>query len=285
MSRSTARSQANPDYGPALERDRKVYCEALASMKFEDGTTAKRVASASRRHRRQSMKLRAILAFVACIASLSTSVRPVYGKVDVEDLGWFQISATGPIGGNWKLSLEVAPRVGTDPANGDTNLRTVNVRGAMGYQITEPWSLWAGYGYHPTFNPSRDENRAFQQSTFVTKAGPFKMSNRTRIEERFIEDVGQPALRLRHQLWLGYPLPRWPAWSLVAAEEPFVNLNTVHDGPHAGFDQNRIYLGVSREVGPHVRVEVDYLNQFVRRHSAADDLVRNGGILQLAFAW
>ena len=111
------------------------------------------------------------------------------------------------------------------------------------------------------------------------------MVNRTRFEERFIEDAGQPALRLRHQLWLGYPLPRWPAWSLVAAEEPFVNLNTVSDGPHAGFDQNRVYLGVSRQVGPHLRVEVDYLNQFVLGHRGADDVVRNGGFMQLAFAW
>src|SRR5262245_6327947 len=231
------------------------------------------------------MKLRTILAFVACIARLCMSERPVHGKVDVEELGWFQITATGPIRGNWKLFLEVQPRVGTDPANSDTNLRALIVRSAMGYQITEPWSLWAGYGYHPSFNPSRDENRAFQQSTFVTKAGPFNMINRTRFEERFIEDAGQPALRLRHQLWLGYPLPRWPAWSLVAAEEPFVNLNTVHDGPHAGFDQNRLYLGVSRQVGPHLRVEADYLNQFVLGHRGADDLVRNGGFLQMAFGW
>jgi len=110
------------------------------------------------------------------------------------------------------------------------------------------------------------------------------MINRTRLEERIIEDAGQPAVRLRHQLWFGYPLPRWPDWSLVAADEPFVNLDFVHNGPQAGFDQNRVYLGVSRQLGPSLRVEVDYVNQFVLGHGGADDLVRNGGFLQLAFA-
>jgi len=230
------------------------------------------------------MKRRTIGVFVVCIVSLFRFVGAADGKTNVEELGWFQISATGPIRGNWKLFLEAQPRVGTDPAKGDTNLRTLIARSAIGYQITEPWSLWAGYAYVPSFNPSRDEHRAFQQSLFVTKAGPFKMINRTRFEERLIEDAGQPALRLRHQLWFGYPLPRWPGWSLVAADEPFVNLDFVHNGPQAGFDQNRVYLGVSRQLGPSLRVEVDYVNQFVLGHGGADDLVRNGGFLQLAFA-
>jgi hypothetical protein len=208
-----------------------------------------------------------------------------HAKTNVEELGWFQISGTGPIVGNWKLFLEAQPRVGTDAANGDTNFRALIVRSAIGYQITEPWSLWAGYAFIPSFNPSRDEDRAFQQSLVVTKAGPFKVVNRTRFEERMIENAGQPALRLRHQVWLGYPLPRWPAWSLVAADEPFVSVDTVHAGPRAGFDQNRLYLGVSRQVGPHLRVEVDYLNQFVLGHDGAANVVRNGGFLQMAFAW
>ena len=231
------------------------------------------------------MKRGAIVAFVVCIMSLSRSASPVHAETDVEELGWFQITATGPIVGNWKLFLEVQPRIGTDPADGDTNLRTLIVRSAIGYQITPPWSLWAGYAYIPSFNPSREEQRAFQQSLWVTNAGPFKIINRTRLEERMIEDAGEPALRLRHQLWLGYPLPRWPEWSLVAAVEPFVNLNTEHNGPHAGFDQNRLYLGVSRQIGPHLRVEIDYLNQFVLGHRGAPDVVRNGGVLQLAFGW
>lgn len=215
----------------------------------------------------------------------SLAAAPARAETFVEELGWFQVVATGPIVGNWRLFMEAQPRVGSDPAEGDTNLRTLIIRPAVGYQITEAWSLWLGYAYVPSFNPSRYENRVFQQSLHTRFVGPFKMVNRTRFEERMIQDAGQPALRLRHMVWLAYPLPRWPAWSLVAALEPFINLNTVTNGPVGGFDQNRVYLGVSRQIGEHVRVEVDYLNQFVLGHDGGDDVVRNGGFLLIAYNW
>lgn len=206
-------------------------------------------------------------------------------ETQVEELGWFQITATGPIVGDWRFFMEAQPRIGTDPEDGGTNLRALIIRPAVGYQLTDALSLWLGYAYQPSFDPSRDEHRVFQQMLHTTHVGPFKMVNRSRLEERMIEDAGQPAIRIRHQVWFGYPLPRWPAWSLVAAVEPFVNLNTVRNGPVGGFDQNRVYLGVSRQIGKHLRVEVDYLNQFVLGHDGADDVVRNGGFLLLAFNW
>jgi hypothetical protein len=243
----------------------------------------------ARWHRRcgalRSRALRATAAVGLALVPAACAAPARAENVDVEELGWFQATATGPVVGAWRLFLEVQPRIGTDPANDHTNLRALIARAAVGHPIGEAWSLWAGYAYQPSFNPSRDEHRAFQQLLHTRQLGPFKMVNRTRFEQRMIEDAGAPALRLRHQLWLAYPLPRWPEWSLVVADEPFVNLNTVSDGPVAGFDQNRLYLGVSRQLGPHLRVEVDYLNQFIEGHRGADDVVRNGGFLILAFGW
>jgi len=217
----------------------------------------------------------AMLPWVAAVA---------HAKAELEEIGWFQLTATGPIVGDWRFFMEAQPRIGADPESGP-KLRALIIRPALGYQITEAWSLWLGYAYQPNFNPFRYENRAFQQSLHTTHVGPFKMVNRSRLEERMIEDAGQPAMRIRHQLWLAYPLPRWPAWSLVAAVEPFINLNTVSNGPIAGFDQNRLYLGVSRQIGKHLRVEIDYLNVFVLGHDGDPDVVRNGGFLLLAYNW
>ena len=229
------------------------------------------------------MKHRIVIALIAFATLLSPCVSSAH--TNIEALNWYQITGVGPIYGSWKFYIEAQPRIGTDPATRDTNLRTFIVRSAIGYQITEAWSLWMGYAYQPNFNPSRYENRVYQQSLYQNEIGPFKMANRTRLEERMIQDAGQPAMRILHQLWLMYPLPRWPQWGLVAADEPFINLNTVTNGPIAGFDQNRLYLGVSRQLGPHLRVEVDYLNQFVLGHDGADDTVRNGAFVLLVFGW
>jgi len=203
-------------------------------------------------------------------------------QTNTEALQWFLVNATVPIHGSWKFYMEAQPRLGTDPATRDFNFRALLIRPAVGYQITERWSLWAGYGYTPTFNPYRYENRAFEQSLHVMQVGPVKMMNRTRLEQRMIQDAGAPALRLRHYLWFQYPLPRAPKWSLIAADEPFINLNTVSNGPIAGFDQNRLYLGVGRQLTDYLRIEVDYLQQFVQGHDGGDNVVRNGGFILLA---
>lgn len=228
---------------------------------------------------------RLVVALVAVIVLLSSFVGGVRAETELEELGWFQVTATGPIVGDWRFFMEAQPRIGTDPESGDTNLRTLIVRPAVGCQISPAWSLWLGYAYVPNFDPFRDEHRVFQQLLHTTHVGPLKMVNRSRLEARMVDDAGQPSMRIRHQVWLGYPLPRWPAWSLVAAVEPFIHLNTVRDGPVAGFDQNRLYLGLSRQIGKHLRLEVDYLSQFVLGHDGREDVVRNGGFLLLAYTW
>lgn len=235
-------------------------------------------------HPRAVGHARRLLVAALVLASLPSFAAVADAKAELEEIGWFQLTATGPIVGDWRFFIEAQPRIGADADSGP-KLRALIIRPAVGYQITEAWSLWLGYAYQPSFNPFRYENRAFQQSLHTTHVGPFKMVNRSRLEERMIEDAGQPAMRIRHQLWLGYPLPRWPAWSLVAAVEPFINLNTVTNGPIAGFDQNRLYLGVSRQIGKHLRVEVDYLNVFVLGHDGDPNIVRNGGFLLLAYNW
>jgi hypothetical protein len=51
---------------------------------------------------------------------------------------------------------------------------------------------------------------------------------------------------------------RWPV-GLVAWDELFIGFNDVSWGPSAGYDQNRLFLGVARPVDDWGRVEVGYL--------------------------
>jgi len=215
---------------------------------------------------------------------LSLAGRPAAAVIEDHE-GWFQVTATGPIAGPFRAFFELQPRIGENHESGDVDMRAFLARTAIGVDLVPHWSFWAGYGYALTYNPDRDEHRGFQQLLYEAPFGPFQLSNRTRVEERFLQHAPIPAYRLRNQIRFAYPLPQLPSISLVLADEVFAALNTVRTGPVSGFDQNRLFAGVSKQLMPHVRLEVDYLNQVVNGRRGAEDTLRHSGFLQLAFSW
>lgn len=192
---------------------------------------------------------------------------------------WILTTASGPISGNWKGYMEVQPRLGD---NGQALL----IRPAVGYQLTPQWSVWQGYAWTPSFNPDKDEHRIFQQSVVETPKGvfPFSLTNRTRLEERWIEHTGKTAFRLRHMLRGMQPIGDSGKWALVAYDEVFINLNDVDNGPQGGFGQNRAFFGVNRELTPSIQAEVGYLNQFIRS-DGKEDLMNHNALLAMYYKW
>jgi hypothetical protein len=195
--------------------------------------------------------------------------------------GWFLVTARGPIGHDWKLYLEAQPRIDGD------GMRQLILRPAVGYQLTRAWSLWQGYGWTPSFDPFKGENRLFQQSLVETPRGtlPFALTNRTRLEQRWIEGVSGVSVRVRHMLRAVYPLAAQERWALVGYDEPFVTLNDTGSGPVSGFDQNRVFLGVNHLLAAGTRVEVGYLNQVLNGRAGAADTLRHVGLLWLDYQW
>lgn len=230
------------------------------------------------------MKRSLLFFLLVVLLSWAAGPRPSFA-LETEHEGWFQVTATGALYGPLRGFLELQPRVGKDPQDGDGDLRSFIARGALGWEVRPGWSLWAGYGYTPVYDPDRDEHRIFQQSVVDWKVGPFLAQHRLRLEQRLLQHESEASWRLRNQLRFLYPLPRWPSWSLVAADEVFLDLNTVDDGPDSGFDQNRLFLGVSHQLTKHVRVEVDYLNQAVHRTRGKEDILRHSAFLQVALGW
>ncbi len=142
------------------------------------------------------------------------------------------------------------------------------VRPAVGFQLTETVSLWAGFVWvHGLLSGGVNERRPYQQLLVEHRLGRVSITNRTRLEERFFEVVEAPSYRLRHQLRLGYRFI--PELGLFVAEELFVNLNSVSAGPHAGLDQQRLMVGVSVRLGA-LTIEVGYLNLFTEKIDAPD---------------
>jgi len=195
---------------------------------------------------------------VPCLAlTLSTQAAPVRAD-DVDTQQWTLFTVQKEFSPRWRGYFEVQPRFGANISN----LERVLVRPAIGYRLNSKLSVWQGYGWTPLISPEfEDEHRLFQQLLYEDTLGETALTNRTRLEERIIEGAGGTAMRLRNMIRLSRPISKDKKWAVVGYDELFWNLNDTDRGPVSGFDQNRAFLGVSRQVNSKLRVETGY--QFV----------------------
>lgn len=188
---------------------------------------------------------------------------------------WDVIMLNLPVTENKRVLFygEVQPRVGNLQDRGTNNDFTMLVlRTALGYQVTPNVSIWQGYGWTPIFEPvNLNENRIYQQLQIKSQFHKLELVNRTRLEERWIENTGKTSIRFRHILRAMYPLDKKERWYLVGSNEIFVTLKGVPNGPATGFDQNRLFVGVNRKLNPSLSLEAGYMNQFVNTRDPVSD--------------
>ncbi len=187
---------------------------------------------------------------------------------------WSPVFMTAKLPSSFLAHLEVQPRFADLDEAG--HIDQLILRPAIGYQLTENLSIWQGYAWVGNFNqphtPPRpaffEESRIYQQILYSRKFDSFKITSRTRLEERWIEHVDGTAVRFRTGLRGMYSLPKAPEWALVASDEVFVHLNTVGArGPQAGFDQNRFFVGINRTFSKYFNMDVGYQNQLLNSRS------------------
>jgi Protein of unknown function (DUF2490) len=187
---------------------------------------------------------------------------------------WWPVFMTVKLPSSFLAHLEVQPRFAD--LDEDGHIDQLIIRPAIGYQLTENLSIWQGYAWIGNFNqrhtppqsPFFEESRIYQQILYSRKFDSFKITSRTRLEERWIEHVDGTAVRFRTALRGMYPLPMAPEWALVVADEIFVSVNTVGTrGPAAGFDQNRVFAGINRTFSPHFNMDIGYQNQLLNSRS------------------
>lgn len=173
---------------------------------------------------------------------------------------WTVFTVEKDLSKRWRGYFEIQPRFGHDISKLDRLI----VRPAIGYRVNSKLSLWQGYGWTPAFEPEfNDEHRLYQQVLYEDKLGKTAFASRTRLEERFIEGAGSTAVRFRSMLRFMHPISADGRWAAVAYDELFFNLTSASPGPVAGFDQNRLFLGVSRQLNKQLRVETGYLMNHV----------------------
>jgi len=170
--------------------------------------------------------------------------------------------------------FEIHPRTQID----FIDLHRLVIRPALGYRANKNTVLWLGYAWTPIFDPFKQESRIWQSIEFKNKYKKLDIDNRTRLEERFIEDSSDMSLRLRHRLKFAYPIVQDESLKVVLSEELFIYLNdTTNKQP--GFDQNRLFIGLNKKLNEAVSLEGGYMFRYSLKQG--EDAINHNLILNL----
>ncbi|QQR45346.1 DUF2490 domain-containing protein [Myxococcus xanthus] len=201
-----------------------------------------------------------LLGLLLVIPFHTVEARPVRAEAQL----WYTVSAQGGIGEHLLYYLEAQPRFGKDDA------RAI-FRSAGGVRLAQDMSLWLGQGWFPSWRWEGDpalrqgESRLFQQFLYTPKFGQVRGTLRARLEQRFLPGTTEVSHRGRVMLRGAHPVAAEGRLSLIVWDEVFYHLSSVANGPSAGFDMNRVFVGAGWKYGDHSTVEVGYLNVFTRR--------------------
>jgi hypothetical protein len=242
----------------------------LPIQRPEDNITAAMFSSkmspfAPRRHaRRRPLPSLLFCAFFA--STMVLGVRTVRAETRTETQYWTAAFLTARITGEraddpgvsgW---LDVHGRFGED--------RTVAiVRPGMGYRFSALVSAWLGYAWVPTWvdeAPTIQEHRIWQQAILQGTEGILRYQARPRLEQRLREGQDGTGFRFRLLLRANLRLMDEVPLDVASWDELFFGLNETPWGQVRGFDQNRVFLGLSYALGP-VRAEAGYLNVAIHR--------------------
>ncbi|WP_447969648.1 DUF2490 domain-containing protein [Nitrospira sp. M1] len=208
------------------------------------------------------IRLQAMLLMFLVVVGFGTET--VRAETDHDGQLWFPIYNRLHLPGNFLGWVEVNPRFGDNVSEIDQLL----LRPAIGYKLSESFSIWQGYAWVTNYEPQfRDEHRLYQQLSFRHAFTDFRVSSRTRLEERFIRNARGTALRAREMVRVDVPFGAEKRWGVVVYDEVFVGLNTLQGGPESGFDQNRAFLGISHKLSDSLSVDFGYQNQAINRQT------------------
>ncbi len=175
---------------------------------------------------------------------------------------WSANTIRGPIGEGkkWEYFFEVQPRVDFE----NSSRSRVLVRPAMIFNLDADQSIWAGAVDVRDLDLKHKEFRLWQQYQKNSRSGQVIFVNRTRLEERFASGTADVGLRLRHMIRTQIPLGEESSWSVVLFDEVFVGLNQNKSQSQSGFDQNRAFAGIRKNLNKNKFIEFGYLNQYTR---------------------
>lgn len=177
---------------------------------------------------------------------------------------WTSGNVTGSISKDqrWKYYLEPQLRLIDD----HYKFHQANIYGGIYYQTTPALSFWVGAfrRYETRVDGSTyQEYRLWEQMVWeVLKSDALTLSSRSRLEERKNFNRAAVANRLREKIKLELPIGQVAKYSVVLADEVFLQLNQPSWVVNRVFSQNRASIGIGVMINNATSCEVGYLNEF-----------------------
>ncbi len=199
---------------------------------------------------------------------------------------WLTWSGTARLAGAWGVSNEITAR----STDGWGDIRSLEIRPGLTYAWSPVTTLSGGVSYIQTYQagpgPDTHERRLWVQGAWIAPIRRARVTNRLRVEERFIERSGRPeidATRLRWQTRALVPLASGADASFrqggyaVLQQELMAHVTGASQLNGHALDQFRLAAGIGRRFDPSTDLEVIYLHQLVSGRTADT----HGHIVQL----
>jgi hypothetical protein len=174
---------------------------------------------------------------------------------------WFATFLNRPIQGQWNFFQEIQWRWATE----NSHLAQFVFRPAVIYRLSDvdQFTFGSGTVLSRPIEKGRSTilNMLWQQymRLNITK---YWTQARFRLEQRYLEEGGNPGHRFRFLWRLDFPF--WESATLVTSSETFLNLTrTSWNGGH-GFDQHRLLLGRQTK-GEGINWAINYIWQYIPR--------------------
>jgi len=177
---------------------------------------------------------------------------------------WPSVGFNHGLGERWGAHLVVRARFDDDVSE----TKDVLLRPFVTFRANDNIVLDLGYDYLHSFTAS-SENRFWQAAQHRFLWREISVSNRIRVDERWIEGVNGVVARFRYRLRTTHPL--WsPDWYGVISDEVLANMNDQGSGPPQGFEQNRLRFALGFRIKNRLRIESGYEYQYVQSRGGAD---------------
>ncbi|MDZ7628540.1 MAG: DUF2490 domain-containing protein [Parvularculaceae bacterium] len=157
------------------------------------------------------------------------------------------------------------------------------LRPGVGWRVSDGLDLWTGYARVVSRSDGAadvEEHRLWQQATYpVTGILGGRLTGRTRLEQRFRDSGEDTGWRVRQFVRWERRIEGSP-FSVLAADELFINVNDADWGQQSGFDQNRLFIGGALRLSKWSRFEGGYLNNIINL-AGSDDRMNHNIFFQL----
>ncbi len=202
---------------------------------------------------------------VAFIFLLLALPRTVAGEEPEQELGlWVPIHIEGDVYEHrLGASFDLQARSALYPPDYDQLI----VRTAGYVRFSKEYTAWLGVSYEPILVPEVQQQgnvwEQFRAENEISKSPWILLTNRPRLEEFIIE--GRPGCLVRFRYLLRLDVELTDKWRGIVSDQPFFDLNSVRNGPQAGFFENRAFLGLDRQLDDEgeVRLEFGYMNRYL----------------------